>query len=50
VADSLNAASPEFSRIEQPLTIAAFGGWERAYPDIIEGVWRRHVSHRVAGH
>ena len=43
--DEFNAANPEFARIEMPFTVGElFGGWERAYPDIIEGVWRKQVQ------
>ena len=38
--ESLNDANPELARIEMPFTVEYFGGWGRAYPEIIEGVWR----------
>ena len=38
--DALNDANPGFARIELPFTVELFGGWARAYPEIIEGVWR----------
>jgi sulfate transport system substrate-binding protein len=50
VTDSLNLASPPFSRIEQPMTIEDFGGWKRAYPELIEDLWKQRVSHQAAGH
>ncbi len=42
--DSLNAANTEFAHIEQPFTIEMFGGWERAYPEIIEDIFTRQVQ------
>lgn len=42
--DSLNDNNPEFAKIEIPFTIEYFGGWSRAYPEIIEGVWRNQVQ------
>jgi len=41
--EALNAANPKFAQIKLPFTIDYFGGWERAYPEIIEGVWRERV-------
>ena len=42
--ESLNDATQEFAHINQPFTVAYFGGWDRAYPDIIEKVWRDEVQ------
>lgn len=42
--EKLNEAEPRFARIALPFTIDYFGGWERAYPDIIEGVWKARVQ------
>lgn len=42
--EALNAANPKFAEIKLPFTIDYFGGWERAYPEIIEGVWRERVQ------
>jgi sulfate transport system substrate-binding protein len=42
--ESLNENNKEFARIELPFTIELFGGWGRAYPEIIEGVWRDQVQ------
>lgn len=41
--ESLNEANKEFAKIEQPFTVEMFGGWSRAYPDIIEKVFRDQV-------
>jgi sulfate transport system substrate-binding protein len=32
-----------FVRIEMPFTVEYLGGWARAYPEIIEGIWRDQV-------
>jgi sulfate transport system substrate-binding protein len=44
--ESLNDANPQFARIELPFRIDYFGGWQRAYPDIIEKVFRDQVQKR----
>jgi ABC-type sulfate transport system substrate-binding protein len=41
--DELNKENSSFGQIEMPFTIEYFGGWERAYPEIIEGVFRGQV-------
>jgi len=42
--DPLNQATPEFGRIEMPFTIDYFGGWDRAYPEVIEKVFKDRVQ------
>jgi len=42
--ESLNEQNPAFAQIELPFTVEFFGGWGRAYPEIIEGVWRDQVQ------
>ncbi|HST53966.1 MAG TPA: sulfate ABC transporter substrate-binding protein [Pyrinomonadaceae bacterium] len=43
--DEFNDANPSFAHIEQPFTVGElFGGWDRAYPEIIEGIWRNQVK------
>jgi sulfate/thiosulfate-binding protein len=42
--ESFNEANSEFAKIEMPFTVEAFGGWERAYPDIIEDVFIKRVK------
>jgi sulfate transport system substrate-binding protein len=42
--EALNAAHAEFAKIEQPFTVEMFGGWERAYPDVIEKVFQAQVQ------
>src|SRR5687768_1246454 len=39
-------ANPEFGHIQMPFTIEEFGGWDRAYPDIIEKVFRDQVQRK----
>lgn len=42
--ESFNEANPEFAHIEQPFTVDMFGGWDRAYPDIIDAVFMKQVQ------
>ena len=44
--DSFNEANPGLSKIEMPFTIDYFGGWDKAYPEIIEKVFRDQVQRR----
>ena len=44
--ESLNANNKEFAKIELPFTVDYFGGWDRAYPDVIEHVFRDQVQRR----
>ncbi|HWS86363.1 MAG TPA: sulfate ABC transporter substrate-binding protein [Pyrinomonadaceae bacterium] len=45
--DAFNDANQEFARIELPFTVGdLFQGWERAYPDVIDGVWRKQVKQK----
>ena len=44
--ESLNNENPKFAKIEQPFTIEKFGGWAKAYPEIIEQVFRDQVQNR----
>ena len=41
---AFDEANTAFARIEMPFTIDEFGGWDRAYPDIIEKVFRDQVQ------
>jgi sulfate/thiosulfate transport system substrate-binding protein len=38
--EALNQTNKEFAQIKLPFTVSDFGGWSRAYPEIIEKVWR----------
>ena len=42
--ENFDAANQAFGRIEFPFTIEFFGGWDKAYPEIIEGVFRDRVQ------
>jgi sulfate/thiosulfate-binding protein len=42
--ESYNDANAEFAKIELPFTVEMFGGWTRAYPEIIESVFRDKVQ------
>jgi len=44
--ESLNSAHKEFGQIEMPFTIDYFGGWSKAYAEIIEGIFRDQVQRR----
>ena len=44
--EAFNQASTEFGRIELPFTIEYFNGWERAYPEVIEQVFRDQVQRK----
>lgn len=44
--ETFNEANKEFARIEQSFTIELFGGWKRAYPEVIEEVFGRQVQKR----
>jgi len=45
--EEFNDANPEFARIELPFTVGdLFGGWQRAYPEVIDGVWRKQVKQK----
>jgi sulfate/thiosulfate transport system substrate-binding protein len=45
--EAFNDANKDFARVELPFTVGdLFQGWERAYPDIIEGVWRKQVKQK----
>lgn len=44
--EAFNDEHPEFVKIEMPFTIEMFGGWTRAYPDIIENIFQNQVLSR----
>ena len=43
-SEILNDENKELQQIEMPFTIEYFGGWSRAYPEIIEKVFRDQVQ------
>jgi sulfate transport system substrate-binding protein len=44
--EAFNDENKEFAKIEMPFTVDYFGGWAKAYPDVIEKVFRDQVQHR----
>jgi sulfate transport system substrate-binding protein len=42
--ESFNNANKEFAKIDQPFTVEMFGGWDKAYPDVIEKVFMKQVQ------
>lgn len=43
---AFNDANKEFGHIEMPLTIDYFGGWDKAYPEVIEQIFKNKVKSR----
>lgn len=44
--EAFNDENPQFAKIEQPFTIEMFGGWNQAYPDIIDGIFLKQVQNK----
>ncbi len=44
--NAFNEANKEFGHIEMPFTIDYFGGWEKAYPEVIEQIFKSRVQNR----
>ncbi len=42
--DAFNQANKDFAHIELPFTIEYFGGWDKAYPEVIEQIFRDQVQ------
>jgi sulfate/thiosulfate-binding protein len=42
--EDLNSANKEFAQIKMPFTVDYLGGWSKAYPEIIERIWRDQVQ------
>jgi len=42
--DTFNQANMQFGHIELPFTIEYFGGWDKAFPEVIEQVFRDQVQ------
>jgi sulfate transport system substrate-binding protein len=42
--EALNADNKGFAEIKTPFTVEYLGGWAKAYPDIIERIWRDQVQ------
>jgi sulfate/thiosulfate-binding protein len=43
-SEALNKPNGGFAQIRLPFRVDYFGGWDRAYPEVIEGVWRDRVQ------
>ena len=46
ISDALNAENKELATIKYPFTVDYFGGWDKAYPEIIENIFRDQVQKR----
>ena len=44
--EEFNQANTNFGHIEMPFTIEYFGGWDKAYPEVIEGIFRDQVQRK----
>jgi sulfate/thiosulfate-binding protein len=44
--DALNKQNAEFVPVEMPFDISYFGGWDKAYPQVIEGIFRDRVQRK----
>jgi sulfate transport system substrate-binding protein len=44
--EALNAEHTQFAAISDPFDVGMFGGWDKAYPDVIEKVFRDQVQRR----
>jgi len=45
-SDALTQENKELATIKYPFTVDYFGGWDKAYPEIIEGIFRETVQKR----
>ena len=44
--DAFNQANTAFGHIEMPFAINYFGGWDKAYPEVIERIFRDQVQRK----
>jgi sulfate transport system substrate-binding protein len=44
--EALTQENKELATIKYPFTVEYFGGWNRAYPEIIDGIFREQVQKR----
>jgi sulfate/thiosulfate-binding protein len=42
--EEFNKANKEFAEIKLPFTVDYLGGWDKAYPEVIEGVFKQQVQ------
>ncbi len=45
-SDALNQENKELATIKYPFSVDYFGGWDKAYPEVIEGIFRDTVQKR----
>lgn len=45
-SEALNQENKELATIKYPFTVDYFGGWSRAYPEVIAGIFRDSVQNR----
>jgi sulfate/thiosulfate transport system substrate-binding protein len=44
--ENLNLENKQLAKIEMEFTIDYFGGWGRAYPEVIEGIFKKQVQRK----
>jgi sulfate transport system substrate-binding protein len=44
--ENLNQENKQLAHIEMPFTIEYFGGWAKAYPEVIEGIFKNQVQRK----
>jgi sulfate/thiosulfate-binding protein len=44
--DAFNQANKDFGHIEMPFTVDYLGGWDKAYPEVIEQIFRDQVQRK----
>lgn len=44
--EDFNKQKAEFGHIEMPFDVSYFGGWEKAYPQVMEGIFRDKVQRK----
>ena len=44
--DALNNDKPEFAKIQMSFTVDMFGGWDKAYPDVIQNIFQQQVQNK----
>ena len=42
--EDFNTSNAQFAKIEMPFTVEYFGGWNKAYPEVIEKIFREQVQ------
>ena len=42
--EAFNSSNPEFATIEKPFSVDMFGGWDSAYPNVIEAIFQDQVQ------